>query len=194
LTYIYTEKAKSQNNRTLLHAGTESHNLKLQAVYFRENTLGGPDLLTYADMMKKYAKMINKSRRILLIPFLTPRLSSCWIDLVTPVRASLARPLIDSLKHEAVATDESIKKIIPFKLKNFEEAVAAAIEEIQIPTTKITIKKERTSLSLNNKLLTLFLVAMAAIGSTYYILDTIPRIFHIHWLTLSIVWYIGIVC
>jgi hypothetical protein len=46
--------------------------------------------------------MISKSIRILIIPFLTPRLSSYWIDLVTPVRASLARPLIDSLKHEVV--------------------------------------------------------------------------------------------
>jgi hypothetical protein len=159
----------------------------------RTYDIGGPDLLTYADMMKRYAKMINKSTRILLIPFLTPRLSSYWIDLVTPVRASLARPLIDSLKHEAVVKDESIKKIIPIKLKNFEEAVAGAIEEIQIPTTKMTIKKERTSLSLNNKLLTLFLIALAAIGSTYYILDTIPEIFQIRWLTLSILWYIGIV-
>ena len=158
----------------------------------RTYDIGGPDLLTYADMMKRYAKMINKSITILLIPFLTPRLSSYWIDLVTPVRASLARPLIDSLKHEAVVTDDSIKKITPIKLKNFEEAVADAIkEEVHIPTTK-TLKKERTSLSLNNKLLTIFLIAMAAIGSTYYILDARPEIFQIRWLALSTVWYIGI--
>jgi hypothetical protein len=112
---------------------------------------------------------------------------------VTPVRASLARPLIDSLKHEAVVTDDSIKKIIPIKLKNFEEAVADAIKEVQIPTTKKTFKKERTSLSLNNKLLPIFLIAMAAIGSTYYILDARPEIFQNRWLALSTVWYIGIV-
>ncbi|MGA8084099.1 MAG: NAD(P)H-binding protein [Candidatus Nitrosopolaris sp.] len=159
----------------------------------RTYDIGGPDLLTYADMMKRYAKMMNKSVRILLIPFLTPRLSSYWIDLVTPVRASLARPLIDSLKHEAVVTDDSIKKIIPIKLKNFEEAVADAIKEVQIPTTKKTFKKERTSLSLNNKLLPIFLIAMAAIGSTYYILDARPEIFQNRWLALSTVWYIGIV-
>ena len=156
----------------------------------RTYDIWGPDLLTYADMMKRYAKMINKSIRILLIPFLTPRLSSYWIDLVTPVRASLARPLIDSLKHQAVVTDDSIKKIIPIKLKNFEEAVADAIKEVEIPTTKKTFKKERTSLSLNNKLLPIFLIAMAAIGSTYYILDARPEIFQIRWL---VVWYIVIV-
>jgi len=54
---------------------------------------------------------------------------------------------------------------------NFEEAVAAAIEDVQIPTTKMTLKKERTSLSLNNKILTILLITMAAIGFTYYIFD-----------------------
>jgi uncharacterized protein YbjT (DUF2867 family) len=160
----------------------------------RTYDIGGPDILTYADMMKRYAKMINKSIRILLIPFLTPRLSSYWIDLVTPLSASLARPLIDSLKHEAVVTDDSIKNIIPIKLKNFEEAVGAAIEEeVQLRTTKKILKKERTSLSLNNKLLTIFLIAMAAIGSTYYILGAQPEIFQIRWLALGIIWYLGIV-
>ena len=93
-----------------------------------------------------------------------------------------------------MVTDDSIKNIIPIKLKNFEEAVAAAIEEeVQLQTTKKILKKERTSLSLNNKLLTIFLIATAAIGSIYYILDARPEIFQIRWLALSVVWYIGIV-
>jgi len=54
---------------------------------------------------------------------LTPRLSSYWIDLIIPLRASLARPLIDSLKHEAITKDDTIKGIIPLQLKSFEEAV-----------------------------------------------------------------------
>jgi uncharacterized protein YbjT (DUF2867 family) len=95
----------------------------------REFEIGGPDVLTYVDMMKRYAKMINKSVRILIIPFLTPRLSSYWVDLVTPVKASLARPLIDSLKHEARVNDDSIKIMIPIQLKNFEESIKAANEE-----------------------------------------------------------------
>ncbi|MDP8888031.1 MAG: NAD-dependent epimerase/dehydratase family protein, partial [Thermoproteota archaeon] len=47
--------------------------------------IGGPDILTYLDMMRKYAKILNKSVQIVIIPFLTPRLSSYWVDLVTPV-------------------------------------------------------------------------------------------------------------
>ena len=66
----------------------------------------------------------------MIIPFLTPRLSSYWIDLVTRVKASLARPLIDSLKHEAIVKDHSIRNIIP-KLRSFEEPIKAKGEQIR---------------------------------------------------------------
>src|ERR671922_2568124 len=88
--------------------------------------IGGPDVLSYLDMMRKYAEISNKSVQIIIIPFLTPRLSSYWVDLVTPVRASLARPLIDSLKHDATVHDDSIRQLIPIKLKSFEEAILTA--------------------------------------------------------------------
>ncbi|MGB7953699.1 MAG: NAD-dependent epimerase/dehydratase family protein [Candidatus Nitrosopolaris sp.] len=154
--------------------------------------IGGSNLLTYMDMMRGYAKMINKSIRILIIPFLTPRLSSYWVDLITPVRASLARPLIDSLKHEAIVTDDSIKKIIPIKLRNFEEAITAAVkEDCQIQKLRI-VSNGRTSRSLNNTFLIIFLSALAAVGSTYYMLNSRPEIFQIRWLVLSGLWYIGI--
>lgn len=85
--------------------------------------IGGREIMTYVDMMKEYAKLMGKSTRIVILPFLTPRLSSYWIDLVTPIKASLARPLIDSLKHEAIVEDDKIKKLVPIKLKSFEEAI-----------------------------------------------------------------------
>ena len=95
----------------------------------RDFDIGGTEVLTYIQMMKRYAKMLNKSIKIIIIPFLTPRLSSYWVDLITPVSASLARPLIDSLKHEATVKDDAIKKFIPLKLKTFEDAIKAAEEE-----------------------------------------------------------------
>jgi hypothetical protein len=140
-------------------------------------------------MMKRYGKMMNKSIKIIIIPFLTPRLSSYWIDLVTPLRASLARPLIDSLKHEAVTKDDSIKGIIPLQLKNFEEAIRAAKEE-QLRKSNIT-KKERTSHSLNTKILLISLFVMAVIGSTYYV-DPKRDVIHATWFVLSGLWYFGI--
>jgi uncharacterized protein YbjT (DUF2867 family) len=151
--------------------------------------IGGPDVLNYLDMMKRYGKMINKPIKIIIIPFLTPRLSSYWVDLVTPVKASLARPLIDSLKHEAITKDDTIKEIIPLQLRNFEEAVRAAKEE-QVLKSNIR-KKASTSHSLNNKILLVSLFVMAIMGSTYYV-DPMPNGIHATWFVLSGLWYFGI--
>ncbi len=171
--------------------------------------IGGPDILTYVNMMKRYAKIINnRPLKILIIPFLTPRLSSYWVDLVTPVKASLARPLIDSLKYEAIVKDDSIKKIIPIKLKTFEKAIIAVkqeeeeeeeeeeeriAEQPKITKTEQIKRKERTSHWLNNKILIASLFLMAAVGSTYYIFNTRPEIFGFQLLALATLWYLAIV-
>ena len=128
--------------------------------------IGGPEVLTYMDMMKRYASILKKTIRIIIIPFLTPRLSSYWVDLITPVKASLARPLIDSLKHEATVKDASIASIIPLELMNFEKSIMTAMRE-QKKSDKV-IKKERTSSSLNKRILMISTIALALIGSTYY--------------------------
>ncbi|HJR47570.1 MAG TPA: NAD(P)H-binding protein [Nitrososphaeraceae archaeon] len=156
----------------------------------RDFDIGGTEVLTYLQMMKRYAKMLNKSIRIIIIPFLTPRLSSYWVDLITPVRASLARPLIDSLKHEATVKDDTIKKLIPLRLRTFEEAVKAA--EIEEKVKRKATGRQRTSHSFNNKLLIVSLFAMAVVGSTYYMLDARPEVFQISWLVLSGLWYLSI--
>jgi uncharacterized protein YbjT (DUF2867 family) len=154
--------------------------------------IGGPDVLTYLDMMRKYAKILNKSLQVIIIPFLTPRLSSYWVDLVTPVRASLARPLIDSLKHDATVRDDSIRQVIPIQLKSFEEAIQAARNEkvkIKQPNRQV---KEKSTQKINSKLLMLSLLAMAAIGSTYYIIDGRVEIYNTNWIILGMLWYLGI--
>jgi uncharacterized protein YbjT (DUF2867 family) len=153
----------------------------------RDFDIGGTEVLTYLDMMKLYAKMLDKSIRIIIIPFLTPRLSSYWVDLITPVRASLARPLIDSLKHEATVKDDKIKKLIPIKLKTFEEAVRAA--EAEEKAKRQEKGRQKISHSFNNKLLIASLLATAVIGSTYYVLDARPEVFQTGWLVLSGLWY-----
>jgi uncharacterized protein YbjT (DUF2867 family) len=155
--------------------------------------IGGRDVLTYLDMMRKYAKILNKSVQVIIIPFLTPRLSSYWVDLVTPVRASLARPLIDSLKHDATVQDDSIRQVIPIQLKSFEEAVREARnEKAQVRRPNRRTIKERSTVKINSKLLMLSLIAMAAIGSTYYIMDGRPEIYHTNWIVLGTLWYMGI--
>jgi uncharacterized protein YbjT (DUF2867 family) len=154
--------------------------------------IGGPDVLTYLDMMRKYAKILNKSLQVIIIPFLTPRLSSYWVDLVTPVRASLARPLIDSLKHDATVEDDSVRQVIPIQLKSFEEAILTARnDKAQIKQSNRHLK-ERSTPKVNSKLLMLSLLAMAAIGSSYYIIDGRPEIYNTNWIILHTLWYLGI--
>lgn len=77
--------------------------------------IGGPEVLTYADMMQKFAKLSGLRKRwIIKVPVLTPNLSSLWIGLVTPVPTALARPLVGSLISEVVADPaKSIKDLIP---------------------------------------------------------------------------------
>lgn len=152
--------------------------------------IGGPETLTYLDMMRRYGDILKKSIKILIIPFLTPRLSSYWIDLITPVKASLARPLIDSLRHEAVVKDDTISNIIPIHLKSFENSIQIARNE-QTEEDK-TIKKERTSSRLNKRILLVSTIALSIIGLTYYLMDARIEIFQPIWLVLAGLWYFGI--
>jgi uncharacterized protein YbjT (DUF2867 family) len=77
--------------------------------------IGGPEVLTYADMMQKFARLSGLRKRLIIkVPVLTPKLSSLWIGFVTPVPTSLARPLVGSLISEVVADPKkSIDKLIP---------------------------------------------------------------------------------
>jgi uncharacterized protein YbjT (DUF2867 family) len=159
--------------------------------------IGGPEILTYLDMIHAYAKIINKNVRVIVVPFLTPRLSSYWVDLVTPVKASLARPLVDSLIHDATVKDGgTIQTIIPMKLKSFEDAIKDSLKERMEAKARLSksAKKERTSRKINNRILTVSLLFLAVIGLTYYILD--PRrdeiLLQPQWLMLSITWYLWI--
>jgi len=97
--------------------------------------IGGPEVLTYKELMIQYAEAAGlKKRYILPLPVLTPRLSSGWVGLVTPVPITLARRLIDSLRNEVVARDDSIKKYIPDPkqgLTTFKKAVELALTRIK---------------------------------------------------------------
>jgi uncharacterized protein YbjT (DUF2867 family) len=99
--------------------------------------IGGPDTLSYKEMMIQYSKIIHKKfLKIIIIPFLTPRLSSYWVELITPVKASLARPLIESLKFESVVKENKIRKFIPIPLKSFNESILLAQREQNIKAEK----------------------------------------------------------
>jgi uncharacterized protein YbjT (DUF2867 family) len=151
--------------------------------------IGGPEKITYEELMRIYAAYLNKNLFVLQIPFLTTRLSSYWVDLITPVKASLARPLIDSLVHDTVVTDDSITKIIPLKLKSVRTAIDIATKEIAKNPPIEKRKEERTSFVVNQKILVCTLMALAIIGSTYYWLDDRTDVYQTSWLIGSAVWY-----
>ncbi len=90
--------------------------------------VGGPDVLTYAAIMRRYGKLVGKSPLIVPVPVLTPRLSSYWLSLVTSVPASVARALIDGLAHDVIADDPRLARLIPQPLKGFDAAAREALE------------------------------------------------------------------
>jgi uncharacterized protein YbjT (DUF2867 family) len=89
--------------------------------------VGGPEVLTYREMIERIARLRGRRRRILEIPVLSPRLSSYWLHLVTPVRASMARPLVEGLRNPTIAGDERIRHLLPRNLVAFDDAARAAI-------------------------------------------------------------------
>ncbi len=75
--------------------------------------IGGADVLSYREMMIRYAAIRGLNRTLLVVPFFTPRLSSGWVHLVTPIPSNIARPLIDGLRNEVVVRDDSARRTFP---------------------------------------------------------------------------------
>ncbi len=93
--------------------------------------IGGPDVLTYAEMMRRYAQVAGlRPRALIPVPLLTPRLSSLWVGLVTPVPSALARPLVESLRNEVVCSEHDIAGYVadpPEGLVSLDRAIALAL-------------------------------------------------------------------
>ncbi len=97
--------------------------------------IGGPDVLTYREMMARYAAVAGLRRRIVVpVPVLTPGLSSQWVGLVTPVPAAIARPLTESLRHEVVCHEHDIARYVPDlpgRPVPFDEALSLALRRVR---------------------------------------------------------------
>ncbi len=154
--------------------------------------IGGPETMTYEQLMRLYSSILNRNLTVIQIPFLTPRLSSYWIDLVTPVKASLARPLVDSLVHDSIVKDDSAQKLIPVQLAYMTQAIQTAREEAKVFNSISKSEGEKTSYKMNQKILLITLCAMAFVGTTYYWLDDRSDVWQIPWLAGSAIWYAAI--
>jgi uncharacterized protein YbjT (DUF2867 family) len=89
---------------------------------------GGPETVTYEQIMRCYGALAGRRPRILAVPVLTPRLSSYWLRLVTSVPTPVARALVEGLEHDLVADDAGLRALVPRRLMGLEEAVSTAIE------------------------------------------------------------------
>jgi uncharacterized protein YbjT (DUF2867 family) len=105
----------------------------LAAVCGNEDTLGesfdvgGPEVMTYREMMERIARLLGRTPTIVEVPVLTPYLSALWLNLVTPVNASVARPLIEGLRNPTIAREERIRELVPLELTPFDEAAQRAL-------------------------------------------------------------------
>jgi uncharacterized protein YbjT (DUF2867 family) len=89
--------------------------------------VGGAEVMTYREMIERIARIRGRRPLVVEVPVLTPRLSSWWLHLVTPVGASVARPLIEGLRNATVARESRIRELVPFPLTPFDDAVRAAL-------------------------------------------------------------------
>jgi uncharacterized protein YbjT (DUF2867 family) len=94
--------------------------------------IGGPDILTYRDLLDIYAEEAHLSKRLIIpVPVLTPTLSALWIHLISPVPASIAQPLTEGLTSDAVCSENRIQSIVPQKLLSCREAIRLALDRLK---------------------------------------------------------------
>jgi uncharacterized protein YbjT (DUF2867 family) len=97
------------------------------ATYGESYDAGGPEVMTYRQMIERIAALLGRRPVIIEVPLLTPYLSSLWLNLVTPVSASVARPLVEGLRNPTVAREERIRKLVPLELTPFDDAARQAL-------------------------------------------------------------------
>jgi hypothetical protein len=112
--------------------------LELPASACRVYEIGGADRVTYADIMRTYARLRGLRRRMIPVPVLTPYLSSLWLGLVTPLYARVGRKLIQSIVHPTVVRDDAALRTFPVRPVGVEEAVRRALagEDTQFAATR----------------------------------------------------------
>jgi uncharacterized protein YbjT (DUF2867 family) len=89
--------------------------------------IGGPDVITYKEMMERFGRIRGRTLYILPVPVLTPRLSSYWVGFITPVAPSVSMPLIEGLKNEVICREHAIRDLIPLPLTSYDDAVRRSL-------------------------------------------------------------------
>ncbi|GGG55364.1 epimerase [Croceivirga lutea] len=99
--------------------------------YNQSFDIGGPDVLTYKEMLHKYAKVRGFKNYIFTVPVMTPKLSSYWLYFVTSTSYKLAVNLVDSMKMEVIAKDNKLQQLLNIKTHSYEQAIDLAFKKIE---------------------------------------------------------------
>jgi uncharacterized protein YbjT (DUF2867 family) len=112
--------------------------LRLSVSDYRIYEIGGADQVSYADIMRAYARQRGLRTRMIRVPVLTPFLSSLWLDLVTPLYARIGRKLIESIVHSTVVRDKSALEVFDIRPMGIDESIAKALakEEREFAATR----------------------------------------------------------
>jgi uncharacterized protein YbjT (DUF2867 family) len=108
-------------------SGVLSH----EETYNKSYDIGGPDILTYKQMLLRFAKVRKLKRKIFVVPVMTPKLSSYWLYFVTSTSYTLAKNLVDSMKVEVICRPNNLKELLDIKLIDYDEAIRLAFGKIE---------------------------------------------------------------
>jgi uncharacterized protein YbjT (DUF2867 family) len=119
--------------------------LAVAGTHGRSFDIGGPEILTYHQMLERVAALEERFTLIFTVPPVAPRLSAQWIRLVTPVPASIALPLIEGLRNEVICREQDIRALVPIRLTAFNEAVQRALRgQAPLPVTPAATLQARS--------------------------------------------------
>lgn len=123
----------------------------LNEVTFNNNyDIGGPDILTYKQMLLRFAKVRGLKRHIGIVPLMTPKLSSYWLYFITSTSYSLAQNLVDSMKVEVICKENNLKDMLGITPLSYEDAIREAFRKIELNQVPSSWKDALTSNTLND--------------------------------------------
>jgi uncharacterized protein YbjT (DUF2867 family) len=120
-----------------------------EATYNKSYDIGGPDIMTYKQMLLRFAAVRGLKRRIGIVPVMTPKLSSYWLYFITSTSYSLAQNLVDSMKVEVICKDNNLNKLLGITPVGYEDAIREAFRKIELNQIPSSWKDALTSKTLN---------------------------------------------
>jgi len=119
-------------------------------IYNKSYDIGGPDIMTYKQMLLRFAKVRGLKRWIGIVPVMTPKLSSYWLYFITSTSCSLAQNLVDSMKVEVICKENNLKELLGITPISYEDAIKEAFEKIELNQVPSSWKDALTSDTLND--------------------------------------------